>query len=76
VGVLRLAIGKRSGARAGDILGFVAGAGGHSRDHIGAIRLFPLHALVELNRGDPGALAERLARMRFKGKRARVEIVN
>ena len=74
VGVLRIGLGRKHHVQAGDILGFVAGAGGLARGDVGAIRLFPTHSLVEINLGDPGALAERLGKLRFKGHKVRVDV--
>jgi ATP-dependent RNA helicase DeaD len=72
---LDLDIGKNHGVRPGDILGFVAGAGGLTRADVGAIKIMPDHTLVEINPAFAALTARRLDGMRFKSDTVRARLV-
>lgn len=69
-----LAVGKRDGARVGDIVGAVANEAGINGDQIGAVELFESHATVELSADDATKVVEALASATLRGRKLNARI--
>jgi len=69
-----LAVGKRDGARVGDIVGAVANEAGINGDQIGAVELFESHAIVELSAEDAAKVVDALANATLRGRKLNARI--
>jgi ATP-dependent RNA helicase DeaD len=64
-----LAVGKRDGARVGDIVGAIANEAGIPGDRIGQVALYESHATVEMSGEDAMQAVDALARASLRGRR-------
>ncbi|MEO7521536.1 MAG: DbpA RNA binding domain-containing protein, partial [Gemmatimonas sp.] len=69
-----LAVGKRDGARVGDVVGAVANEAGISGDRIGQVELFESHSIVELAADDAAKAVEALASAMLRGRKLNARI--
>ena len=69
-----LAVGKRDGARVGDIVGAVANEAGINGDQIGTVELFESHAIVELAPEDATRAVDALANVSLRGRKLNARI--
>ncbi|MES2524308.1 MAG: DbpA RNA binding domain-containing protein [Gemmatimonadota bacterium] len=69
-----LAVGKRDGARVGDIVGAVANEAGISGEQIGQVELFESHAIVELSKEDATRVVDALANVSLRGRKLNARI--
>ncbi len=66
---LFMTVGTRDGAKAGDLMGAIAGEGGIPADHVGKIDLRENHALVEVAEGDAASVIARVNGAMIRGRR-------
>ncbi len=69
-----LAVGKRDGARVGDIVGAVANEAGINGDQIGTVEMFESHSIVELSAEDAAKVVEALASATLRGRKLNARI--
>lgn len=69
-----LAVGKRDGARVGDIVGAVANEAGIPSDRIGAVEMFESHTTVQLSPEDAAQTVTALVQSSMRGRRLSARI--
>ncbi|RTE85970.1 MULTISPECIES: DEAD/DEAH box helicase [Gammaproteobacteria] len=71
----RLAVGKNHGARPGDVVGAIANEANMDSRYIGEIRLFDQHTTVQLPKGMPSDVLNKLKRARVRQQPISISLV-
>ena len=66
-------VGEKHDIRPGDIVGVVAGVTGLGKEVVGAIRILPKQALVDIASDHEAEVREKLNGIRFKGRKLLVD---
>ncbi|HYW33283.1 MAG TPA: DEAD/DEAH box helicase [Gemmatimonas sp.] len=69
-----LAVGKRDGARVGDVVGAIANEAGIDGEQIGQVELFESHAIVDLSTEDATRVVDALANVSLRGRKLNARI--